>query len=71
MEAIATKARVAKATLYAKFSDKESIVQAAMRRGSDRTITDEQLCESLSMKIDEALTAFGLRYMTFVNERRL
>jgi TetR/AcrR family transcriptional repressor of mexJK operon len=71
MEAIAAKACVAKATLYAKFPDKESIVEAVLRRESDRTITDEQLSESLSMKVDEALTVFGLRYMAFINERRL
>lgn len=71
MEAIAAKAGVAKATLYAKFPDKEAIVEAVLRRESDRTITDEQLSESLAMEVDEALIAFGLRYMTFVNERRL
>lgn len=71
MEAIAAKACVSKATLYARFPDKAAIVEAVLRRESDRTITDEQLSESLSMEVDEALTAFGLRYMAFVNERRL
>ncbi len=71
MEAIAVKAGVAKATLYAKFADKEAIVEAVLRRESDRTITDEQLAESLSMELDEALLAFGRRYMAFINERRL
>lgn len=71
MEAIAAKAGVAKATLYARFPDKEAIVEAVLRRESDRTITDEQLSESLSMEVEEALTAFGLRYMIFINERRL
>ncbi|MGV3549242.1 TetR/AcrR family transcriptional regulator [Rhizobium sp.] len=71
MEAIAAKACVAKATLYARFPDKRAIVEAVLRRESDRTITDEQLAESLSMKFDDALTAFGLRYLAFVNEGRL
>ena len=71
MDAIAAKARVAKATLYAKFADKKAIVEAVLRRESDRTITDEQLAESLSMELEEALAAFGMRYMAFINERQL
>lgn len=71
MDTIAAHAGVAKATLYARFSDKETLVEAVLRRESDRTITDEQLTESLSMEIEDALRAFGMRYMAFINERRL
>ncbi|MGC1303763.1 MAG: TetR/AcrR family transcriptional regulator [Caulobacteraceae bacterium] len=71
METIAAKAGVAKATLYARFADRKALVEAVLRRESDRTITDEQAAESLSMDLEAALVAYGLRYMTFINARQL
>jgi TetR/AcrR family transcriptional repressor of mexJK operon len=71
MEAIAAKAGVSKATLYARFADRKALVEAVLRRESDRTITDEQAVESLSMDIEPALIAYGLRYVAFINDQQL
>src|ERR1700728_389531 len=70
MDVIAAKAGVAKATLYAKFADRKALVEAVLRRESDRAIADSQLAESLAMDIEAALIAYGLRYMEFINERQ-
>jgi TetR/AcrR family transcriptional repressor of mexJK operon len=71
MEAIAAKAGVSKATLYARFADRKALVEAVLRRESDRTITDEQAAESLSMDFEAALIAYGERYLAFINDRQM
>lgn len=71
MGEIAAAAGVAKATLYANFSDKSSLVEAVIRRESDLTITDEQFSEFADACINEALYDFGLQFVTFINNRNL
>lgn len=70
-DAVAARAKVAKATLYANFSDKEALLEAVLRRESDRTVTDEQFSASLELDLDAALVEFGIRYLRFVNDRQL
>jgi len=69
--AIATHAGVAKATLFAHFSDKDELIDAVIRRESDRTATDAELAEGLAMDIVPALRKFGIRFTRFINEREL
>ena len=71
MEEIAATAGVAKATLYAKFTDKDSLVEAVIRRESDLTITDEQFSEFTNRCIDDALHDFGLQFVKFINSHNL
>jgi TetR/AcrR family transcriptional repressor of mexJK operon len=71
MDAIALKAGVSKATLYARFTDRKALVEAVLRRESDRAITDEQVAESLSMDLEPALIAYGLRYLAFINDGQI
>lgn len=68
-EEIALEAKVAKATLYANFSDKEELIEAVIRKESDRTVTNEEFEKSRAMPIETALTAFGIRYLNFINQR--
>jgi TetR/AcrR family transcriptional repressor of mexJK operon len=68
---IVARAGVARATLYANFADKEDLIEAVLRRESDRTATDAEFEQSRSMPIRDALLAFGERYVSFINERDL
>ncbi|MCC8392331.1 TetR/AcrR family transcriptional regulator [Paraburkholderia sp. MMS20-SJTR3] len=69
--AIAAHAGVAKATLFAYFADKDELIDAVIRRESDRTATDAQLAQGLTMNIVDALREFGMRFTRFINERDL
>lgn len=71
LEEIAASSGVAKATLYAKFSDKKSLIEAVIRRESDLTITEEQFMRLGQIPVSEALIEFGLQYLTFINNRDL
>lgn len=71
LDEIAATAGVAKVTLYAKFSDKNSLIKAVIRRESDLTVTDEQLVKFSGLKIQEALFEFGIQFLTFINSRDL
>ncbi|USJ28502.1 TetR/AcrR family transcriptional regulator [Ensifer adhaerens] len=70
-EEISAEAGVAKATLYANFSDKDVLIEAVIRRESDRTITDQEFEESQSKSVETALVEFGKRYVSFINQRDL
>ncbi|MEM5318259.1 TetR/AcrR family transcriptional regulator [Paraburkholderia sp. JHI869] len=69
--AIAAHAGVAKATLFAYFPDKDELIDAVIRRESDRTATDDELAAGLTMDIVEALREFGMRFTRFINDREL
>lgn len=71
MDEVAAKAGVAKATLYANFSDKSTLIEAVIRREADITITDDQFARATEVPIAEALAAFGTRYVNFINNRDL
>ncbi|MCG1053557.1 TetR/AcrR family transcriptional regulator [Mycetohabitans sp. B5] len=69
--AIASQAGVAKATLFAHFPDKDDLIDAVIRRESDRTVTDTEYEKSLAMDIVPALHEFGIRFVRFINEREI
>ena len=71
MDDVAGKAGVAKATLYANFSDKSTLIEAVIRREADITITDDQFSRATELPVAEALGAFGIRFLTFINNRDL
>ncbi len=71
MDEIAAKAGVAKSTLYANFSDKTTLIEAVIRREADITITDDQFAHATGVPIADALSAFGIRYVSFINNRDL
>lgn len=71
LEEIALTANVSKATIYSKVANKEELVEAVIRRESDLTVTDDELLQSESLPIGEALHAFGVRYLNFINRREL
>jgi TetR/AcrR family transcriptional repressor of mexJK operon len=60
---------VAKATLYANFSDKDDLIESVIRRESDRTVTDEDFEKGRSGPAEDALTEYGKRYLHFINQR--
>lgn len=70
-EEIARVAGVAKATLYANFADKDLLVEAVLRKESDLTISDSDFSERHHLSLTEVLTAFGNRFVRFINQREL
>jgi len=72
MDEVAATARVSKATLYANFADKSSLVAAVIRRESDNTITDEEYANFLAhSRVRDVLFSFGVRFVNFINNRDL
>ena len=71
LDEIAGLANVSKATIYSHVASKEDLIEAVIRRESDRTITDEEFRAAQNLPIKEALLAFGLRYVNFINGREL
>lgn len=71
LEEIARRANVSKATIYSRVANKEELIEAVIRRESDLTITDEEFTDSENQPIKEALIAFGMRYVKFINGREL
>jgi len=71
VDAIVSRAGVAKTTFYTYFADKEAFIEAVLLRESARTISDEQYRESLDGDLREALVIFGTQYLAFANEVRL
>ncbi len=71
LDEIAAAAGVAKVTLYAKFSDKKNLIKAVIRRESDLTIADEQMDKFRNISIQDALSEFGVQFLTFINSRDL
>jgi len=70
-EEIARYAGVAKATLYANFADKETLIEAVLRQESDLTISDNEFSQRHNLSLQEVLTAFGNRFVRFINQKEL
>ena len=70
-EAIAAKAGVAKATVFANFADKESLMVVVLRSEIERMISVEGGGNGGDLPLREALTAFGIRYLSFINDCNL
>lgn len=71
LDEIAASSGVAKATLYAKFTDKKALIEAVIRRESDLTVTEDQFTNFSQIPISDALYTFGLQYLKFINNRDL
>ncbi|PWW07587.1 TetR family transcriptional regulator [Mangrovibacter plantisponsor] len=70
-EDIAAAAGVAKATIYAYFGDKGTLLEAVIHRESDLTISDEQFKQSLAMPFEDALKFYGMGYVSFIHRREI
>ncbi|GGJ23902.1 TetR family transcriptional regulator [Neoroseomonas lacus] len=69
IDEVAATAGVSKATLYANFADKDSLIAAVIRRESDNTITDEEYSRFTQSRISDVLFSFGVRFVSFINNR--
>jgi TetR/AcrR family transcriptional repressor of mexJK operon len=68
---IARIAGVAKATLYANFADKETLIEAVLRQESDLTISECEFSQRHNLPLQEVLAAFGGRFVRFINQKEL
>nr|WP_255647618.1 TetR/AcrR family transcriptional regulator [Ensifer sp. IC4062] len=69
---IASLAGVSKSTLYANFADKESLIEAVIRREADLTVTDEEFARLARSDVTaDSLIKFGIRYVSFINSHDL
>jgi TetR/AcrR family transcriptional repressor of mexJK operon len=66
MGEIAHEACVSKATLYANFSEQGALLEAVIRRESERIIGDEYVFERAELDLEAKLTHFGQRLLTFL-----
>ena len=72
MEEIAVRARVSKATLYAKFRDRSELLEAVIHKESERIVGDSELTEEAGLDLEDRLRRFGVRLLTFLtNSERL
>ena len=71
IDEICQKAEVAKATLYTHFKDKASLLEAVILNESTLTFTDKDYEQTKDKPVRESLETFGIRYLTFVNNREL
>ena len=70
-EEICQKAEVAKATLYTHFKDKASILEAVILNESTLTFSNKDYELSKEKPVRTSLEIFGIKYLTFVNNREL
>lgn len=70
-ESVLEKAGVSKATLYANFLDKQALIEAVLSREAERIHLDKTDYDGGDLSLEPTLRAFGIRYLTFINERRL
>lgn len=68
MGAIAVRARVSKATLYGHFRERSALLEAVIRRESERIIGDQELSEAAGLDLQAQLRSFGLRLLTFLTD---
>lgn len=71
MDGIAAKAGVAKATLYANFSDKGALAAAVLSREVERSFVFDDKAGAPDASFQDALIAFGVRYLTFINGQQV
>lgn len=71
MDVIAAKAGVAKATLYANFSDKGALAAAVLSREVERSFVLDDEASPPDACFEDALIAFGVRYLTFINRQQV
>lgn len=71
MDGIAAKAGVAKATLYANFPDKGALAAAVLSREVERSFVFDVTACPPDVSFEDALIAFGVRYLTFINGQQV
>lgn len=71
MDGIAAKAGVAKATVYANFSDKGALAAAVLSREVERSFVFDERTGAPDARFEDALIAFGVRYLTFINGQQV
>ncbi len=68
MGEIAVRARVSKATLYAKFPDRSALLEAVIRKESERILGERELIEEAGLDLQIRLTRLGVRLLTFLTD---
>jgi TetR/AcrR family transcriptional repressor of mexJK operon len=68
MGEIALRANVSKATLYANFADRNVLLEAVIRKESERIVGDQELTEETGLDLEARLRRFGLRLLTFLTD---
>ncbi len=66
MDEVLLAAGVSRVTLYSNFPNKAALLEAVIRRESERIVSDGWLRESLSDELEEALTGFGESLLRFL-----
>ncbi|HTW73869.1 MAG TPA: TetR/AcrR family transcriptional regulator [Steroidobacteraceae bacterium] len=68
MGEIAQRARVSKATLYARFVDRSALLEAVIRTESARVLGDRELIEEAGLDLQTRLKRLGLRLLSFLTD---
>lgn len=66
---IAAQARISKPLLYRQFRDKDELVEAVLRREGEQSLSPQLASKYAAMELTDALVAFGMRYLAFVNDQ--
>lgn len=67
MDQMVAHAKVSRTTLYANFPDKGALIEAMFARESRRIVSEEFAAASLSIPLEQALTGFGERFVSFLS----
>ena len=68
LDTVADLARVSKSTFYSNFSDRGALLEALIRRESQRIVSDEDETAIAAETLVPALTAFGVRLLRFLSD---
>ena len=68
MDEVVAHAKVSRTTLYANFPDKGALIEAMFARESRRIVSEAFAEASLTIPLDQALTGFGERFVSFLSD---
>jgi TetR/AcrR family transcriptional repressor of mexJK operon len=68
MEEIAQRSKVSKATVYANFADRSALLEAVIRKESERVVGENSLPEEVGVDLRTKLERFGLRLLIFLTD---
>lgn len=68
MGEIASTAQISKATLYANFSDRGALIEAVIRKESERVVGVEYLTQGAQLDLEAMLRRFGVRLLTLLTD---
>lgn len=66
LDVVADLARVSKSTFYSNFADRGALLEALIRRESDRIVSDDDGISITAETLVPVLTAFGVRLLRFL-----